>query len=104
MPLLTALFRPFLIFKDALSVGEDYWTWATAQGHVYEDVVLVKLDRYEVTIRHKYGMATIGRCDLSPQIQQSLIENFELGEPDEVYSAMGEPDHFLHALPMAHAK
>ena len=104
MPLLTALARPFLMFKDALSLGEDCWTWTTAQGRVYEDVVLVKLDRHEVTIRHKYGMATLGRGDLSPRIQKSLAENVELPEPDEVYHASHAQDHFLNALPMAHAK
>jgi len=104
MPLLTSLVRPFLLFKEALSVGEDCWTWTTAQGRVYEDVVLVKLDRSEVTIRHKYGMATIGRSELSPQIQKSLVENFEIAEPDEVYHTMGGQDHFLNSMPMAHAK
>jgi hypothetical protein len=104
MPLLTALARPFLMFKDALSLGEDCWTWTTAQGRVYEDVVLVKLDRDDVTIRHKYGTATIGRVDLTPQVQKSLTENFELSEPDDVYSARGDRDHLMHALPMAHAK
>jgi hypothetical protein len=104
MPLLTALARPFLMFKDALSLGEDCWTWTTAQGRVFEDVVLVKLDRHEVTIRHKYGVATIGRNDLSLEVQKSLNENFEMCEPDVVYNAMGDQDHFLHAMPMAHAK
>ena len=102
MHLLTALARPFLMFKEALSLGEDCWTWTTAQGRVFEDVVLVKLDRHEVTIRHKYGMATLGRTDLSSEIQKSLIENFEMTEPDEVYSAVGS--HFLQGMPMAHAK
>ena len=104
MPLLTALARPFLMFKDALSLGEDCWTWSTRQGKVFEDVVLVKLDRSDVTIRHKYGVATIGRTDLSEQIQRSLIENFEMAESDETYSESSEHDHYFHALPMAHAK
>ena len=104
MPLLSALAQPFLVFKTALSACEDYWTWRTHQGEIYEDVVLVKLDPNYVTIRHKFGVDKIRRTDLIQTIQDSLVENFELAEPDEMDGAIDRHDHFMRTMPMAHAK
>ena len=80
---LKVLASPFTKFTQALSVGEDYWTWMTLDGQAFEDVEILKIDREEVKIRHKYGVASLLKTELSKKIQQSLRDNVEYVESYE---------------------
>ncbi len=81
-PLFKVLASPFLGLQQALSIGDDCWSWTTLSGEVYEDVELLSLAPDKVTIRHGHGVATIARTDLPREIQQRLIDNSEMAEPD----------------------
>lgn len=93
MPFLKTLASPFIKFKQALTPGEDYWTWTDVEGHVYEDVDLVKMERDQVTIRHKYGVTSIAKMALAEKIQKSLKDDLEIAE-----SFCDQEDHFLNRL------
>lgn len=101
MPLLKVLASPFLRLKQVLTPCEDYWTWITLDGKVYEDVALLASGLNQVTIRHKYGVALIAKSDLSEQVQKSLKDDLEIAESVESHG--DEEDHFLNQLPISRA-
>ena len=100
MPLFKALSSPFHFLQQAFTACEDCWTWTTVHGEMYEDVLLLDLTRDTATIQHRYGVDTILRADLDRETQQSLIDNSEMAEPDDLH----EDDHFAHARPMSRAE
>jgi hypothetical protein len=102
LPLWKVLASPFLTLQQALAICDDYWTWTTQNGDVYEDVDLLTLSRDEVTFRHKYGVSSVARADLAEHVQQSLIDNTMMAEPDD-YRDTSADEHYLGAHSMAHA-
>src|ERR1700693_5830735 len=99
VPFLDFLAAPYVKLKYLLTPSEDYWTWLTLDGKAYEDVVLVKLDRDQVTIRHSNGVATIAKDNLNERVRNSLIHDIDTADPLDSY---GLEDEYLHSLPMAH--
>jgi hypothetical protein len=85
VPLFKVLAMPFYTIQKALKACDDCWTWTTLKGEVYEDVVLLKMDRDYVTIRHKYGTTLLARTDLDHRVQKSLVDNSEMADPDDFY-------------------
>jgi hypothetical protein len=71
---IVAFLRAFSgFFQDFFTVGEDYWTWTTKSGEVFEDAEVEKIESDEVTIRHRFGVAHIAIDQLS-EASHELLE------------------------------
>jgi hypothetical protein len=97
VPLLKVLAMPFYTIQRALKACDDCWTWTTLNGDIYEDVVLLKMDRDNVTIRHKYGMTSLARTELDPRVQQSLVDHSEMADPDDFYRESSDSEPYFKA-------
>jgi hypothetical protein len=68
--------RKFLSFvKDLLTVGEDYWTWTTRTGEVFEDAEIAQIETDEVLIKHRFGMARLVIEHLSERSRYILFRS-----------------------------
>jgi hypothetical protein len=103
LPLWKVLLSPFITLQKAFSVCEDCWTWTTLDGEIYEDVEILRLRPDELTIRHKYGVSSVARADLALHIQQSLIDNTLMAEPDD-YRDNRPEEQYVGTHPMAQAQ
>ena len=66
----------FAKLQHALIPGNDYWTWTTRDGSVYEDVNVTALENDKVTFCHKHGKTTLPLRLLSQAIRMNLLRSF----------------------------
>jgi hypothetical protein len=89
------LCHPFVEIKRLFTPMEDYWTWTAADGTVYEEVVILHVEKESVAFEHKYGFAAVATSNLSREVQRSLREALEV-ELAESYNSSPENRSLAH--------
>jgi hypothetical protein len=101
-PLFKVLATPFYTLQQAFKACDDCWTWTTLGGDIYEDVVLLKMDRDNITIRHKYGITSLARTELDQRVQESLMNNSEMDDSDDFHCQSSDAEPYSN-VPIAGA-
>jgi hypothetical protein len=83
MPGISFLTTPYAWLSRLLAPCDDYWTWMTNDGTIYEEVDVIKIGMEMVTFRHRHGTASVALTELPSEVQRSLRENIDVVEPRE---------------------
>jgi hypothetical protein len=67
--------------RQALTPSEDYWTWITLDGEVYEDVDVLFVQGDQITFRHKCGRASLPISVLSENDRAHLAQGYRGARP-----------------------
>jgi hypothetical protein len=89
VPFLNWILHPFMEIKNMFTPMEDRWTWMAADGTIYEEVVILHVEKESVAFEHKYGFAAVGIANLSREVQKSLNEALGISS-DDILAAHGQ--------------